>query len=261
MPASWIIARKDLRQHLTTWVSWALWIVFLELTSMMFYVALTDFHERRLHIIDRRAFALLDTMNITERVLSPTLSYMATFLALLLPLMTMGCIAGESRRGTLDLINATPTAPSTIVAGKFLATASISVVALVPTLILPLLLTFWSPAGREVVDWGTVATGYAGVIGMICVSVAIGVWASAASESRIVAATVALFLIMALLALGLAAQGAPQPWGRWLGELAMGPHIDRASRGLLRTSDVTYFLSMTLAALYLAARRLGRDAP
>ena len=259
MRAAFDIARKEVRVYVTTWTSWVLLAAFLELTGFFFVLLVREFQARRLQYVESHAVGLVARMNLTDLVVTPTLSYVATFFLFLLPILTMRLVAEERREGTLELLLTAPVRPFAIVIGKYLAAWSVMAAMLATSLTLPAALVWLVAGDPAAVDWSTVAVGYLGMLLLGSAGVAIGLFASSATDSQLVAVVVSFSILLVLVMLGIAAHGQAAPWGALLEHLSISHHQQAFGRGLIRSQDVVYYLSVTVLGLALAHRLIDAE--
>ncbi len=248
------IAHKELRIYLTTWTAWVLLIAFLEITAFFFYVLVGEFQRSHLRYVEARAAGILDEMNLTDLVVGPLFSYVATFFIFMLPILTMRLIAEERRSRTMELMLTVPIRPVEIVLGKYIAAFAVMLMMLALTLIFPAMLHFFGDAGAgAAVDWRTIAAGYLGMLLLGAAALAVGMFASAVTESQVIAVVIGFAVLLVLLVIGMAAEGG----GVWQGlasHLSISNHLHPFARGLVRSVDVIYYLSLTFVGLFLTYR-------
>lgn len=249
------IAGKELRIYGTTAIAYVLVAGFLELTAFFFYLLMRDFQLRRLELAQQRAAAILDYVNLTDLVIGPMLSYVAMFFVFLLPVLTMRLFAAERSGKTLELLLSMPIGPAQIVLGKFLGAWLIMATMLALTLIFPISLQlFAGDADPNAVDWSTVAAGYLGMLLLGSAAVGVGLFASAITESQIVAVVIAFGVLLGLMVIGVAGRGQPEMIKAVLEYVSLGNHLNPFVRGIVRSVDVVYYLSLTFVGLYLSYR-------
>ena len=182
------------------------------------------------------------------------LLWMSVGISLLAPALTMGSIAGERQRGTLQILGTWPIGPLPLILGKWIGVVMLITLALLLTLPWPLALAYLGP-----LDPGPVLIGYLGVWGLGAALCAVGVAASAWTQRPVVALC---------LALGLSA--APWLWGNaltmlspsWLSTaewLSAPHHLDLWARGLLDSRSVALLGLLTVMALQTALLGLHRE--
>ncbi len=170
----------------------------------------------------------------------------------LIPAITMSMFAGESKSGTLELLLTKPLTPAQIVWGKVLSSLTLVLIVLLPTLIYYYsVYQLGAPKGN--LDTGGIIGSYIGLVLLAFVFVSIGVFASALTESQIVA-----FLLATLLSIswywgfGLLSK-VPVFSGIWddlIASFGIDAHYHSIRRGVVDTRDVLYFISLALAFVW-----------
>lgn len=253
MRTLWAITGKELRIQLTTWTSWVLVGGFLELTGFFFYLLVKDFQLRRLSYAENRALALLEQMNLTDLVVGPTFSYVASFFVFLLPVLTMRSFTEERRTKSLELMLSLPLRTWQLVLGKYLAVWLVMAVMVAATVVFPLSLERFVAQG-EGLDWNTIGAGLLGMLLLGSAATAVGLCTSAVTESPLVAVVLAFGVLLILMVIGVAASGQSGATRAVLEYLSISHHLQGFARGLIRLPDVVYYLSLTVAGLGLALR-------
>jgi ABC-2 type transport system permease protein len=198
-----------------------------------------------------------ERLNLVDMVLQP-LAMADTFLLLLLmPGLTMRIFADEWRSGTAELLLSYPMRGVQIVAGKFLGAS----VMLLGLLILGSLSTLGASFFGNV-EIPTVMAQFFALLffGLGCV--AVGTVFSAITENQVLAyglTVVTLFCTWFLGWWGRTLDGTSAQVVTWLSPAA---HFSPASLGLLRLSDLVYFVGLIALCLFLStaaveARRAG----
>ncbi len=170
----------------------------------------------------------------------------------LVPAVTMRSFSEEKRTGTLELLLTRPLTELQLVLAKYAASLVLVVVALIPTLVY-----YWSvkqlavPVGN--VDSGGTWGSYLGLLFLAGCFTGIGLFASAITESQIVAFLIAVFLCFVLYqGFGLVASfdllGALEGPIKAVG---MEDHYRSMSRGVIDLRDVAYFLGVTAVFVLL----------
>ncbi len=248
------IAGKELRIYLTTWTSYILFGAFMLITAYFFQVFVIRFQLDAQEMMQRQAAAMLEQMNLTDRVLLPVFANISVFFLFLLPVLTMRLIAEERRGKTLELLMTLPARPLEIVLAKYLAAVAIMATMLALTLVFPLLLHAFGTGEVSPVDWNTVWASYVGLLLMGAASVAVGLFTSAVTESQVIAAVVGFGTLLILYVIGGDPQGEGGAWQSLLEYLSITSHLEKFVRGIVRTSDVVYYLSLAFVGLFLTHR-------
>lgn len=174
----------------------------------------------------------------------------------LIPAITMRSFAGEQQEGTLEFLATKPIRFGEIVLGKYLASLSLAVFALLPTLVYAwTVYELGAPRGN--LDLGALAGSYIGLLLLAAVFTATGIFASALAGNQIAAFVLAALLCFVLLN-GFDFVG-QLPVFSGKGDdivemLGIQYHYRSLSRGVLDSRDLVYFFS--LIAFFLAFTQL-----
>jgi ABC-2 type transport system permease protein len=190
---------------------------------------------------------MVDQLAVRDQAVVQPLFPLAGFLLpLVAPALTMRTFADEARTGTLDQLLAVPAPIGRLVVAKWLASWLTTLVLLAPALLFPVLLALWGDP-----DDGPVITGFLGLALIAAVAAAVGVLASACTESQPIAAMSALFAtIVAWFAhVGDAAVGD----AGLLAALSLSERLRLFAGGAVDTGDLAFFIVATVIALLAAA--------
>ena len=166
---------------------------------------------------------------------------------LLCPALTMRLIAEEKLSGTWDIILTRPVEPWQIVSGKLLAAWTVCLIALLPNVLSYAAVSYLAqPAGN--VDGGAFIGGMTGLVALVAVNSAVGLFASALTRSQIVAFIIAAALCFTLfygfdLLCSFIGTGSILDT---LTKFGFHEHYKSVSRGVLVGADIVYFLAVTL---------------
>lgn len=169
------------------------------------------------------------------------------------PILTMRLLSEERRSGSIEVLMTAPVTEIHVVLGKYLAALLFYGFLWLPTLAYAGIVAWYGE-----LDWGTVAAGYLGVLGIGALTLSIGLFASAMSKNQIVAAvTTFALLILFFFVFGwteelVNSQGLKQA----MGYLDVLEPIQDFARGIVDTRSLVYYLSTTVFFLFLTARAL-----
>ena len=250
------IAGKEVRVYLTTWTSYILFGAFLLITAFFFQRLVIEYQLRTFQFMQQQQQAYLEQMNLTDWVMGPLFMNITVFFLFMLPILTMRLIAEERRGKTLELLLTAPIKPWDIVLGKFIGGVVIMAIMLLLTTVFPVLLYVFggTQGGAAAIDVSTVAVGYGGLFLLGTSFVAIGLFASSMTESQIVSVIVSFAVLMMFYVIGLAARGEEGAWQSVFQYLSINTHLESFVRGIIRSTDVVYYLSLTFVALFLTYR-------
>jgi ABC-2 type transport system permease protein len=160
----------------------------------------------------------------------------------LIPAITMRSITTERNLGTLEMLVTRPIGLRKLLLGKYFASLTLMILALIPTLI------YVYSVGRlgETVnnlDYGSTLGSYLGLICIAMAYTAIGIFASTVTSNQIVAFLVAAVLMFAMYFgfEGLAGMGEQSDL---LLSFGLKYHYESMARGVLDTRDIIYFMSV-----------------
>ncbi|MBL9149659.1 MAG: Gldg family protein [Phycisphaerae bacterium] len=171
------------------------------------------------------------------------------------PAIAMRSFSDEFRQGTWETLIAAPIRPWQAVVGKFLACA----IFLVVVLAIPVAATGAVLELHANPDWGEIGTGFAGLVLAGSAFIAMGILASTLTSNQLVAFLVPVFVLFALT-LGSRALAAALP-AEWAPAAFAAEPLRRVEDfilGLVDTSNVVYFVAITVASLVLASVSLAR---
>jgi ABC-2 type transport system permease protein len=172
---------------------------------------------------------------------------------LLVPLLTMRLFAEERRMGTLELLLTAPVTEIAIVLAKFVAGVTVVVVMLALSVTYAVVLGLYASP-----DWGPIYAGYLGLLLLGATLVAVGLLVSSLTANQLVAAVVSLGVFLLLWMVDTLGYLLPDPFDTLFVNLSLLAHFTPFATGSLFLSDVGFFASLTLAALFLSVRALAR---
>lgn len=242
------VTRLEWRRLLVRRLAWVLAALTLAWLAWNFSLLLGGFLAGQI----QRA-AVPNGPGFTDLVAVPLLGQLAQLAFLVVPLLGMSVLAGDSRNGTLPLLFAAGVPASRIVLGKYLALLGWLLLWLALTLAMPLVL-----AHATHLDWGKLAAASLGLTLMLAALAAIAVACSSFASHPAIAASAALIIALGLWSVNLGAQMAGLNGGA-INWLAMSTHLQPLLRGLVSTADVLWFVLLIALALALATRRLDAD--
>jgi ABC-2 type transport system permease protein len=235
----WSLYKKELSNFFSSLIGYLTIAVFLVLTGLMLWVLKSDFN-----ILDY-GYAGMDGLFL-----------IGPFLYLfLIPAITMRSLAEEKRTGTIEMLMTRPLSDWTIVFAKFLASWTLVLISLLPTLVCYVsVYTLGDPVGN--IDTGSVVGSYIGLLLLGGAFVAIGLFCSSLTNNQIVSFILAA-LLCAIAYLGFESlynMGILGDADLFVKRLGVRHHYESISRGVIDSRDVVYFLCVM--ALFLMATRL-----
>ncbi len=185
-------------------------------------------------------------LGLTDLVISPTWSSAALLLMLFLPLLGMGSMADELRSGRIQLFLSSPLSARQLILGKWLGL----MLSALPLLLMLFIMTVTLQLGSTP-DAGRLAAAFLGLLLFTGMAAAITLLLSSLNEQPLGAAAMAWGLLFLLWLLDDTASSS-------LALLSLKGHLAPFLQGLVRSTDLVYFIAITLAALGLSIHRSWR---
>jgi ABC-2 type transport system permease protein len=190
-------------------------------------------------------------MNVNQFIVQPTLGNFGIILLLLTPLLTMRLFAEEKRSGTIELLLTSPVGDYEIIFGKWLGAMLLYACMLgISLLNMSILFIVSTP------DWRAMLVGYLGLLLMGGAFLAVGAFVSTLTRNQIVAGAVTFCLFLLFWVLDWAGAYNTSLVGRLCSYLAIAPHFEQFSKGVIEIKDAIYYLSAIAAGLFLSKRSL-----
>lgn len=192
----------------------------------------------------------------SSEVLEAFFFHSSGFVAVVAVLVSMRLFAEEKQNGTIVLLQTSPATEWEVVLGKFMGALTFLTGYLALTGFMPALV-----AVNGKVTVGHLLSGYFGLVLLGGVVLAVGALASSLVNSQLLAAVLGGVMVMALFTCWMIARKVDGPVGDVVGYLdLMDKHYRSFSRGILKSSTIAYYLSLTYLALLgtvsvLSARR------
>ena len=250
------IAKRELRSYFVSPIAYAAITAYLLLSGYFFnsmvvkYVRDAGLHDAQVERIGRSVqYANYDVPTV---ILENFFSNQGVYVfVLVLPLLTMGLLTDERRKGTLELLLTSPVRPLELTLGKFLGALTLLLIMMAPTLIY---FAFLAQGG----DWepGVVAAGFLGLILLGATEIAIGLFISSLCENILVSAIATFSVFVALNFIDASASAARSIWVDFIQYLSYYSHNLEFARGVIALRDVTYYAGFLLLALFLTQRSI-----
>ncbi|MDX2197069.1 MAG: gliding motility-associated ABC transporter permease subunit GldF [Cytophagales bacterium] len=182
-------------------------------------------------------------------------------LLFIIPAITMKSFAEERKTGTYEILFTKPLSDMQIILAKYLATYTLSALAILPTLVYAYsIYELGSPKGN--LDIASVAGSYVGLLLLAALFTALGIMASAITDNQIVAYIIAVFLCY-MFYTGFDTISTLDVFfsqSLLIKKLGIMVHYDTLSRGLIDMGDVLYFVSAIIITLHSVALYLSHRA-
>lgn len=256
MRAVLAIARKELEVYVTTPIAYVVLAVVAFFAAQFFNGALDAYRFLTLRALTLQSPEVMDSLNLTDRVVVPLFGSLGIFVVIVSPFLTMRLLAEEKRTRTFELLMTAPVRPIQIVLGKYLAALAVLAVALGIVTLFPALLALLGEGARggASVEWQTVLSGLLGLFLLGAMAMSVGLFFSAITENVIVAALLSLVLLLALWAVTLFAIGVEGPGRDVATAVSLSENLMPFLQGRLELRAAVYYLSVAVLGLYLTER-------
>lgn len=235
----WAICKKELRQFFSSLTGYIAIIVFLLANGLVLFVFENN-------ILDF-GYATLDRFF----QLSPWI------LLLLIPAITMRSFSEEFKGGTFEILQTRPLSRWQIIAGKYLGSLFVVIIALLPTIVY--FFSIQQLSSNEGIDTGAAMGSYLGLFFLAAVFTAIGICTSSFTSNAVVAFIISL-IACTLLYYGFSAisrlPGLEGGADYYIEMAGIDFHYSSISRGVVDTRDIIYFLSVIFIFLTVTNRNL-----
>lgn len=236
----WMICKKEWQQFFSSLTGYIALGVFLLLNGLMLFV-----------------FPDTSILEFGYASLAAFFSLAPWILLLMVPTITMRSFSDEYRLGNFEILRTLPITPAQLVWGKFFGAMLIVCCAILPTLVYAVSVQQLSVTGG--IDIGATIGSYIGLLFLGAVFTAIGICTSSFTSNTVVAFITGAFLCFllyngfdAISKLSLFSGGADY----YLEMLGISFHYRSISRGVVRISDLIYFIGMIYFFLLITQRNL-----
>lgn len=236
---SWYLFLKEAKHYFTSPLFCVLMAIFLFLCGWSFVGLLELVNAQSTTPVSDMVRGLFSNIN--------------TFIVFIAPLISMRFFAEEKKDHTLDLLLLSRLRPWQIIASKYAAGLLVFTSMLALTFIFPLTLKI---SGLKLPSsfW----LGYAGTFLNVMAYLSIGLFASALFTNQFMAATVSFLFFFVFYLLGVSAfNTANFMLAQILSHLSLNVHYDSFVSGVLRSTDLVFYFSLSAFMLYLSHRVLA----
>ena len=248
-----VIARREIESYFSSPIAYAVTTVFTFISGLFFsnmlihYVRQAAMADAQIQKFGRSDLQL----DVPTVVLAQFFQNEAFLLMLAIPLLTMGLLTDERRKGTIELLMTSPVRSLEIVGGKFLGAFAFLALMLLP--ILPMS-AFMGAGGSW--EAGVLASGLLGLLLLGGAQIALGLFVSSLCENMLVSAIGTYGLIVSLQFIDTTGAAGDSLWLRLLGSMSFYARHLNSTHGVIALADVVYFASWAGLGLFLAQRSI-----
>jgi ABC-2 type transport system permease protein len=236
----WMICKKEWQQFFSSLTGYIALAVFLLLNGLMLFV-----------------FPDTSILEFGYASLSGFFNLAPWVLLFMVPTITMRSFADEFKSGSFEILRTLPLTTAQLVVGKFFGAMLITFCAVIPTLIYAISVQQLSVTGG--IDIGATAGSYIGLLLLGAVFTAIGICTSSFTSNTVVAFITGAFVCFllyngfdAISKLSVFSGGLDY----YLEMLGISFHYRSISRGVIRISDLIYFIGIIYFFLLITQQNL-----
>ncbi|MCX6550998.1 MAG: ABC transporter permease [Acidobacteria bacterium] len=245
------IARREIESYFVSPIAYAVLTIFT-FVSGLFFSNMLVYYIRQSALADSmvQKYGYSDyQLDVPTVVLAQFFQNEAFMLMLAVPLLTMGLITDERRKGTLELLVTSPVRGGEIVAGKFLGAFGFLCLMMLP--ILPMF-AFMGQGGAW--EPGVIASGMMGLLLLGGAQIALGLFISSLCENVLVSAIGTYGVLITMQFIDTTTSSTQSYWITILGYFSFYMRQVNSTRGVVSLTDLAYFASYITLGLFLAQR-------
>ena len=245
------IVEREMRSYFASPVAYVVLTIFVFLSGVFFQTILTQIvqYATAASMQSQQFGGAPQPIDVPGLISENFIGTLSVILLFMLPMTTMGLFSEEKKRGTIELLLTAPLTDLQVVIGKFLAAVSFYLVMLATTVIpMSVLFLYGDPAA------GPVATAYLGLFLYGVALLAVGLFISTLTENQIIAGVLSFGAILLLWMVDVLASNAVSTTRQVLTYLSILGHLEDFMGGVLVTSDVIFYISLTTLGLFLTYR-------
>lgn len=249
----WTIAAKELKGLFASPLAWMVLTAIQLIGGYAFLKRLDDFLQ-----IQPQLVQLASPPGVTELVASPLFATTAIMLLFAMPLLSMRTIAEERRNQTMVFLTSAPISMTQIILGKFVGLVVFAFLIVILITAMPL-----SLAGSTQLDYGLIASLFAGVLLIAAGFAAVSLYLSTLTTHPMAAAFSAFAALLLMILMGEAAGDGLRTRG-WNVPAALvqvfSPlkNFEPLGKGVVDTYAIACSLLLIVFFIVLAVRHLDR---
>ena len=245
----WVLIKKELKTYFSSPLIYVLTGLFSLIIGWAFFNLLITYVES----LQNMPETLVGSTNFVQNVVFRLFGNINFMLIFLCPLITMRLLAEEKKQHSLEFLLTAPITNTQIILAKFISSLLLVLFVLSSSFIFPIIIHLTGIHAGAYLLSGFI--GIALTAGAFC---AIGIMASSVTENQIVAALLSIVMILMLWMISWASQSTSNFYlvdlYRYLGFI---DHFESFVRGILKTSDFLYFLTVIFLSLFTSVKVLA----
>ena len=175
-------------------------------------------------------------------------------LVLIIPILTMRIYSEEKNKKTDQLLLTSPINVSSIVLGKLFAAFSVFGLALLETIIYPIILSMYTQ-----ITWSTVLTNYIGFFLMGAALISIGVFISSLTENVLISAIGSFGVLFSINLMNALSNILPNKFLSNIADaMSVTTRFDDFSIGIINIENIVYYISVVAIFATLTVAQIER---
>lgn len=238
----WSVCKKEFRQFFSSLTGYIAIIVFLLLNGLFLFV-----------------FPDTNILDFGYATLDQFFELAPWILLFLIPAITMRSFSDEFRAGTFEILRTKPLSTWELVAGKFLGSFCVVLIALLPTVLYSITIDQLSVQGG--IDVGGTIGSYIGLVFLSAVFIAISICCSSFTNNPVVAFILSAFVCFVVYSGFNAISQIPSLESGadyYVEMLGIDFHYRSVSRGVVDSRDIIYFCSVVVFFLLFTNRNVAK---
>lgn len=247
------IFKRELRSYFSSPIAYVVVTAFLIIAGWFFFSIFAAM-VKEAYVADMRIKKFGEaapSVDIPYSIMKAFFDSLSSMLLFILPITTMGLVAEEKKRGTMELLLTSPVNDTEIIIGKYFAALGFYLSMLLPTGIYVALLMYYGEP-----EIPPILAGYLGLLLLGAAQIAVGLLISAMTENQIVSAFVSFGAICIFWFVDSAANALTSIWQDFARYFSFFIHFTDFSKGVIQFTDVAYFLSFIACCVFLTHRAI-----
>ncbi len=249
MKNTYAILKRELKSYFTSPIAYIVIFVFSIISGYFFSSIFAFFGIMCVRSINNTY--LQTGLNITDGVVTPTISTLSILVLFIMPFLTMRLFSEEKKSGSFELLLTFPLRDTEIILGKFGACFITFIVMLIPTFFYQAIIFSLSEP-----ELGPVISGYLGVILLGASFISVGILASTLTENQIIAAVVTFGVLLLFWIIQWGADFTGPIIAEILIQISILEHYQEFAKGVINTHDILFYLLFSFFFLFLTKRSL-----
>ncbi len=241
------IASRELRSLFLSPLAWVILAVTQLVLAWVFLASIDTFFA-----LQAKLATIPNAPGATDLIVAPLLETASVVLLMISPLLTMRLISEERRNQTLSLLISSPVSITEIVLGKYLG-----IILFMAAFVIMISSMLFALQMGTSLDIGKTLSGLLGLFLLLAAICAAGLYMSSLTDSPMIAAISTFGLLLMLWIMNNhGASISSDKSESVLNYLAITSHFSVLLRGILRTTDIAYYLLFIITFLTMTIRQM-----